>query len=199
MARQYFTTAVASAALAAAAFGATLPAQADWYEDEMRSTASCNLYAPTMTNHAARASCLAIEADAYAEARMERTAAREDQSSYRTAQAEQRRTDPYATTDERVPVEQDYLEQRGDADRSAQPDRQNQADREAMPAERREARTDNMTDYTVKDGDTLWKIAEAELGEGERYREIVEANRSTIADPDMIFPGEELQLPSRAG
>jgi nucleoid-associated protein YgaU len=47
----------------------------------------------------------------------------------------------------------------------------------------------------VKEGDTLWGIAERELGSGTRYTEIFAANREVIEDPDLIFPGQKIRLP----
>ena len=49
--------------------------------------------------------------------------------------------------------------------------------------------------YTVKSGDSLSKIAERELGDGARWRAIYEANRDQIKDPDLIYPGQVLNLP----
>ncbi len=48
---------------------------------------------------------------------------------------------------------------------------------------------------TVARGDTLWAIAEAELGAGLRYPEIFAANQPPLADPDLIYPGQELTIP----
>jgi nucleoid-associated protein YgaU len=47
----------------------------------------------------------------------------------------------------------------------------------------------------VEEGDTLWGIAERELGNGARYTEIFAANREVIEDPDLIFPGQKLRIP----
>ncbi len=47
----------------------------------------------------------------------------------------------------------------------------------------------------VKEGDTLWGIAERAYGNGARYTEIFEANREVIEDPDLIFPGQKLRIP----
>lgn len=47
--------------------------------------------------------------------------------------------------------------------------------------------------YRVKQGDTLWKIAERFLGYGPRYNEIMAL--SGIAT-DMIYPGEILKIPA---
>ena len=47
----------------------------------------------------------------------------------------------------------------------------------------------------VKEGDTLWGIAERELGNGAQYTEIFAANREVIEDPDLIFPGQKIRIP----
>jgi nucleoid-associated protein YgaU len=47
----------------------------------------------------------------------------------------------------------------------------------------------------VKEGDTLWGIAERELGSGPRYTEIFAANREVIVNPDLIFPGQKIRIP----
>lgn len=48
--------------------------------------------------------------------------------------------------------------------------------------------------YTVKQGDTLWKIAAANLGSGSRYTEIVKLNGLTS---NTIYPGQQLKLPAK--
>ena len=51
--------------------------------------------------------------------------------------------------------------------------------------------------HTVKKGDTLWKISERTLGSGARYKEIFEANRPMLKDPDKIYPGQVLRIPAK--
>ena len=51
--------------------------------------------------------------------------------------------------------------------------------------------------YVVAPGDTLWQIAETYYSNGERYRAIARVNRSTIADPDLIYPCQKVYLPAR--
>jgi nucleoid-associated protein YgaU len=49
---------------------------------------------------------------------------------------------------------------------------------------------------TVKAGDNLSKIAKQELGDGNKWKAIYEANRDTIKDPDLIHPGQVLNIPT---
>lgn len=49
--------------------------------------------------------------------------------------------------------------------------------------------------YVVKDGDSLWKIAAAQLGNGSRYDEIMALNTKTLRDEDNLFVGMRLNLP----
>ncbi|WP_417721597.1 peptidoglycan-binding protein LysM [Salipiger sp.] len=52
--------------------------------------------------------------------------------------------------------------------------------------------------HTVEKGDSLWKIAEKTLGNGARYQEIFEANKPMLSDPDKIYPGQVLRIPTEA-
>ncbi len=49
---------------------------------------------------------------------------------------------------------------------------------------------------TVQAGDTLWAIARDRYGEGLLYVQVFEANRASIRDPDLIYPGQVFDLPS---
>ena len=51
--------------------------------------------------------------------------------------------------------------------------------------------------YTVKSGDTLSDIAQSEMGDANRWRELYAANKEAVGDnPDMIHPGLELKIPA---
>jgi nucleoid-associated protein YgaU len=50
--------------------------------------------------------------------------------------------------------------------------------------------------YTVDSGDNLSAIAQQELGDANRWREIYDLNKDVIGkNPDLIQPGMELKLP----
>ena len=57
-------------------------------------------------------------------------------------------------------------------------------------------RTSAARTYTVKAGDSLSKIAQRELGDASKWKSIHEANRDAIKDPDLIHPGQVLNLPT---
>jgi nucleoid-associated protein YgaU len=53
--------------------------------------------------------------------------------------------------------------------------------------------SDSGSTYTVQSGDTLSKIGG---NYGVSWQQIFEANRDKLDDPDKIFPGQELTIPS---
>lgn len=50
-------------------------------------------------------------------------------------------------------------------------------------------------EYTIKKGDTLWKIAEHELGKGHRWKYIYELNRGVIKNPNKLKAGKKILIP----
>jgi len=49
--------------------------------------------------------------------------------------------------------------------------------------------------YEVQKGDTLSKIAEKYYGDPSLYKDIFEANKDILKDPNKIFPGQKLRIP----
>lgn len=47
----------------------------------------------------------------------------------------------------------------------------------------------------VLEGENLWQVATRTLDKGSRWKEIFEANRDVISDPDFISPGTRLRIP----
>jgi nucleoid-associated protein YgaU len=49
--------------------------------------------------------------------------------------------------------------------------------------------------HTVKRGESLWKIAKAELSDGNRWKEIYELNKDKLKSPEALRDGMQLKLP----
>jgi len=50
--------------------------------------------------------------------------------------------------------------------------------------------------YTIVAGDSLSKIAKHFYGDANKWRQIFEANRDVIKDPDLIHPGHTIKIPA---
>lgn len=66
----------------------------------------------------------------------------------------------------------------------------------ARPAEDEETHENTQVTYTVRRGDSLWRIAREQLGAGPRWVEIYRLNEAQISDPDKIYIGQKLILPA---
>jgi len=53
------------------------------------------------------------------------------------------------------------------------------------------------TQYVVKEGDSLWSIAVAKLGDGSRYNEISKLNADVLKNDHDLTIGMQLSLPDR--
>jgi lysozyme len=51
---------------------------------------------------------------------------------------------------------------------------------------------DDIMQYTVRSGDTLWRIAQLVCGSGDKYQKIAEENN--ISNPDLIYVGQVLNV-----
>jgi nucleoid-associated protein YgaU len=51
--------------------------------------------------------------------------------------------------------------------------------------------------YTVVKGDSLSRIAKREYGDAGQWRQIYDANRDVIENPDLIEPGQSLIIPEQ--
>jgi nucleoid-associated protein YgaU len=53
------------------------------------------------------------------------------------------------------------------------------------------------TVYIVKEGDSLWEIAASQLGDGNRYKEIMKLNPNVSTDAKNLAVGTKLKMPTR--
>ena len=65
----------------------------------------------------------------------------------------------------------------------------------AAPAQATPNVADTEKTYTVVAGDTLSKIAKREYGDASKWHRIYEANKDTIKNPDLIYPGQTFKIP----
>lgn len=64
------------------------------------------------------------------------------------------------------------------------------------PAPRETTTAPEPTTYTVQRGDCLWNIAKKYLGNGSRWQEIYNLNKDKIKNPNLIYAGQVLTMPS---
>jgi len=50
--------------------------------------------------------------------------------------------------------------------------------------------------YVVKQGDSLSLIAKEKYGNANKWPKIYEANKDLIKDPNLIYPGQTLKIPT---
>ena len=67
---------------------------------------------------------------------------------------------------------------------------------EAAPSTGAPAAAGPMQTYTVKRGDSLWKIAKKCYGDAYQWRRIYDANRDKLPSPNRVRPGMTLQIPA---
>jgi nucleoid-associated protein YgaU len=65
----------------------------------------------------------------------------------------------------------------------------------AQPKESYASGKKSTRSYTVKKGDTLQKISQKFYGTTKKWRQIYEANRKVVKDPDKLTVGTKLTIP----
>jgi nucleoid-associated protein YgaU len=53
----------------------------------------------------------------------------------------------------------------------------------------------SISEYTVQEGDSLWSIAQQNLGDGNRYKEIARLNKNKIKSANDVVIGTRLIIP----
>jgi len=49
--------------------------------------------------------------------------------------------------------------------------------------------------YTIKESDSLWQIALKQLGDGNRYKEIIQLNKDVLSESNSLAVGTKIKLP----
>ena len=92
--------------------------------------------------------------------------------------------------DDREKKKADFSNVAGGSSSTARPPAENQSSAGAMPNV-----ADREKTYTVVAGDTLSQIAKREYGDAGQWKRIYEANKDTIKNPDLIYPGQTFKIP----
>jgi nucleoid-associated protein YgaU len=65
---------------------------------------------------------------------------------------------------------------------------------ETKPATKTESR---ISTKVISRGDSLWRISRITYGDGTRYAVVYQANREKIRDPNRIYPGQVIVIPTK--
>ena len=57
----------------------------------------------------------------------------------------------------------------------------------------------NEREYVIQQDDTLYNIAKLHLGDGERWPELMTANKDRMDDPEKLIVGLTIRLPLQKG
>ena len=80
----------------------------------------------------------------------------------------------------------------GDADADANADGDS-AEGSTAPSTSTSASTGAGKEYTIKEGDTMWTIAQSQMGNGADYQKILDANGLKESDPLKV--GSKIKIP----
>jgi LysM repeat protein len=73
----------------------------------------------------------------------------------------------------------------------------NQIGRRLFSGDKGEPKAKQPRQYVVQDGDTLWRVAAAQLGDASRYKEICKLNADVLPDENNLTIGLHLTLPAQ--
>ncbi|MBL7185198.1 MAG: LysM peptidoglycan-binding domain-containing protein [Phycisphaerae bacterium] len=73
----------------------------------------------------------------------------------------------------------------------------NQIGRRLFSGDKGEPKAKQPRQYVVQDGDTLWRVAAAQLGDASRYKEICKLNANVLPDENNLTIGLHLTLPAQ--
>lgn len=96
-----------------------------------------------------------------------------------------------------VPQKENVLSKEEVKKKESVPQKENVLSKEAVQKKESlpQKETKNYREYTVKEQDTIWKIAAKTLGNGNRFSEISQLNPSV--NPDKLTVGTKLKLPAK--
>ena len=114
------------------------------------------------------------------------------------AQNQLTQTQEYKEKYEEIQLEKMQLEEKLDAiqnpDANADGEGEDDADADSNSDSSSSTSTGAGKEYTIKEGDTLWTIAQSQLGNGADYQKILDANGMKESDP--LKPGNEIKIPT---
>ncbi len=138
------------------------------------------------------------EAETEAKAKAERKRKEAETEAKAKAEAERKRKEAETEAKAKAEAERKRKEAEAASKAKAQEAAAKPAPTPAQPARVKEPAAPAEQTYVVKAGDSLSKIAQAVYGDLNRWREIYEANKDKIPNPDVIEVGQELVLPAGA-
>lgn len=100
-----------------------------------------------------------------------------------------------ASTPEKVIVDGTATPEEPTSGKTAEPEAPEEPKTETKAVETPEKAATGDAFYTIKDGETLWSIAVDQLGDGERFRDILAVNPDLQRNPDLLRAGQEIRLP----